>query len=167
MLFETLVREKIELKRNQILLGKSPVDDHVYYVYSGTVRAYIMVGDKEQNVRFAYTSEIFTHVDSFLQNVPSVYYIEAIKGCELGVIPKSVIMEWLNTSPDGMNIWNKMLVSQLLGSLEREIDLLIDKPEERLARVLLRSPRLFQEIPLKHIANYLRMTPETLSRIKK
>ncbi|MEO0734297.1 MAG: Crp/Fnr family transcriptional regulator, partial [Bacteroidota bacterium] len=33
-------------------------------------------------------------------------------------------------------------------------------------RVLARSPRLFQEIPAKYIANYLRMTPETLSRIR-
>jgi hypothetical protein len=33
--------------------------------------------------------------------------------------------------------------------------------------VFKRSPQLFQEIPNKHIASYLRMSPETLSRLKK
>ncbi|MCY7291948.1 MAG: Crp/Fnr family transcriptional regulator, partial [Ferruginibacter sp.] len=50
--------------------------------------------------------------------------------------------------------------------IDREIDLLITSPAERLKRVLARSPNLFQEIPLKYIASYLRMKPETLSRIR-
>ena len=43
---------------------------------------------------------------------------------------------------------------------------LISSPKERYERVLKRSPQLFQEIPNKHIANYLRMSAETLSRLK-
>ncbi len=54
-----------------------------------------------------------------------------------------------------------------LQQLEREIDILTKSPKERYERVLRRSPQLFQEIPNKHIANYLRMSPETLSRLKK
>jgi hypothetical protein len=49
--------------------------------------------------------------------------------------------------------------------MEREIDLLTTSPAERIARVRERSPQLFQEVPLKYIASYLRMTPETLSRM--
>ena len=46
-------------------------------------------------------------------------------------------------------------------------DILINSPMDRFQRVFKRSPQLFQEIPNKHIASYLRMTPETLSRLKK
>lgn len=53
------------------------------------------------------------------------------------------------------------------GEIEREIDILTFSPAERLNRVQERSPHLFQEIPSKYIAAYLRMTPETLSRIRK
>ena len=55
----------------------------------------------------------------------------------------------------------------ILQQLEREKDILTSSPIERYKRVLKRSPQLFQEIPNKYIADYLRMTPETLSRIKK
>ena len=48
-----------------------------------------------------------------------------------------------------------------------EIDILTNSPKERYKRVLKRSPQLFQEIPNRHIANYLRMSAETLSRLKK
>jgi CRP/FNR family transcriptional regulator, anaerobic regulatory protein len=56
--------------------------------------------------------------------------------------------------------------SLIVQQIEREVDLLTASPTERLARVLKRSPNLFQEVPLKYIASYLRMTPETLSRIR-
>lgn len=167
MKLESLVTSKIKIKRNELLLNTQSVDDRVFYLYEGTIRAYILIGEKEQNVRFAYSGEIFTHVDSFFQGTPSIYYLQAIKSCEIGIIPKATILDWVNVSTDRLVFWNQLLSHQLLGSLEREIDLLIEKPEERLARVLLRSPRLFQEIPLRHIANYLRMSPETLSRIKR
>ena len=60
-----------------------------------------------------------------------------------------------------------MLGELIYQQMERERDILTSSPLERYKRVLSRSPQLFQEIPNKHIASYLRMTPETLSRLKK
>jgi hypothetical protein len=61
---------------------------------------------------------------------------------------------------------DEFLEDLVLQQLEREKDLLINAPAERYERVLKRSPKLFQEVPNKYIANYLRMSPETLSRLK-
>ena len=54
-----------------------------------------------------------------------------------------------------------------LAFMGKEIDILTNPPKERYERVLKRNPQLFQEIPNRHIANYLRMSAETLSRLKK
>ena len=64
-------------------------------------------------------------------------------------------------------LWTQILENLVIQQMEREIDILTNSPKERYLRVLKRSPQLFQEIPNKHIANYLRMSPETLSRLKK
>lgn len=64
-------------------------------------------------------------------------------------------------------MWVKILENLVIQQMEREIDILTSSPKERYERVLKRSPQLFQHIPNRHIANYLRMTPETLSRLKK
>ena len=66
-----------------------------------------------------------------------------------------------------MKLWIAILENLVQQQMDREKDLLIDSPLERYNRVLKRSPKLFQEIPHKYIANYLRMSPETLSRLKK
>ncbi|MCH5717306.1 cyclic nucleotide-binding domain-containing protein [Niabella hibiscisoli] len=60
-----------------------------------------------------------------------------------------------------------MLEGLVVQQIEREKDLLIQSPRERYERVLKRSPQLFQEVANKYIAAYLRMSAETLSRLKK
>lgn len=76
-------------------------------------------------------------------------------------------MEIVNSKPEYIALYNQLLEQLVLQQMEREQDLLINSPEERYRRVLQRSPQLFQEVPHKYIASYLRMTPETLFRIKK
>ena len=61
--------------------------------------------------------------------------------------------------------WRQMTEQALLGRIEREIDLVTNSPKERINRLLQRSPHIFQLFPHKYIASYLRMTPETLSRM--
>jgi hypothetical protein len=73
----------------------------------------------------------------------------------------------MRSNPENMKLWINILEDLVLQQIEREKDLLINSPRERYERVLKRSPKLFQEIPNRHIANYLRMSPETLSRLKK
>ena len=82
------------------------------------------------------------------------------------VTTKKTFTEFINSSIDNLKLWSGILEDLVLQQIEREKDLLINSPKERYERVLKRSPQLFQEIPNKHIANYLRMSAETLSRLK-
>ena len=74
---------------------------------------------------------------------------------------------FLSHHPENARTWQALLEELILQLLEREKDLLTSSPAERYSRLLKRSPQLFQEISNRHIANYLRMSPETLSRLKK
>lgn len=76
-------------------------------------------------------------------------------------------MKFVHANVENKILWNKILEYLILQQMEREVDILLASPKERYERVLRRSPQLFQEIPHKYIASYLRMTPETLSRLKK
>ena len=82
------------------------------------------------------------------------------------IIPKQCLFEIVNEGPETLHQYSKLLEALIVQQMEREIDLLTESPIKRLQRVLERSPNLFQEVPLKYIASYLRMTPETLSRIR-
>ena len=159
--------KEIELKRNEFLGQMDVVDYHVYYIESGTVKVCLFIEDKEQIVRFGYKHNYLVHLDSFLTEKSTQFRIQAIKKCKLHRITKTAFQTFLSDSPENAKLWTRILEDLVLQQIDREIDLLTESPAERYNRVLKRSPQLFQEIPNKHIANYLRMTPETLSRLKK
>ena len=81
-------------------------------------------------------------------------------------ISKAGLVSLRNESDENLRQYIELLESLVTQQIDREIDLLITSPTQRLKRVLDRSPNLFQHVPLKYIASYLRMKPETLSRIR-
>ncbi len=156
----------ITLERNQYLKVKGSIDTNIYYVESGSLRIFVLDEYEEQTIRFGYAKSLIVSLDSFLTNKPSVFFIQAIKKTVLKVITKSQIDQFLQMETNQF-LWTKILENLVLQQLEREVDILTNSPKERYQRVLKRSPQLFQEIPHRHIANYLRMSAETLSRLKK
>jgi CRP-like cAMP-binding protein len=156
----------ITIDRNEFLKVKGSIDRNVYYVESGSLRAFVLDNCEEQIIRFGYKENLIVSLDSFLSGKPSDLFIQAIKKTVVRVITKSQFDTFLETESNRKE-WIKILENLVLQQIEREIDVLTTSPKERYERVLRRSPQLFQEIPNRHIANYLRMSAETLSRLKK
>lgn len=156
----------ITIDRNEFLKVKGSIDTNLYFVESGSLRIFVLDDYEEQTIRFGYKDNLIVSLDSFLTGKPSDFFIQAIKKTVLKVVTKQQINDFLKTE-NNRNLWTTILENLVLQQMEREIDILTNSPKERYQRVLQRSPQLFQEIPLRHIANYLRMSAETLSRLKK
>jgi CRP-like cAMP-binding protein len=161
-----LSEKTITIERNEFLKVKGSIDTNVYFVESGSLRVFILDNCEEQIIRFGYKDNLIVALDSYLTGKPSDFYIQAIKKSVVNVIPKHKIDAFLNTEKN-MVLWTKILENLVVQQMEREVDILTSSPKERYQRVLKRSPQLFQEVPHRHIANYLRMSAETLSRLKK
>ena len=160
-----LSNQTITIGRNEFLKVKGSIDTNIYYVESGSLRVFILDEYEEQTIRFGYKENLIVSLDSFLTGKPSDFFIQAIKKTTVKVVTKQQMDTFFKTSEN--NLWTNILEGLILQQMEREIDLLTNSPKERYQRVLRRSPQLFQEIPNRHIANYLRMSAETLSRLKK
>lgn len=158
---------EIEVKRNQFISVPGETNTNMYFVVDGSLRVFIEDEVEEHTIRFGYQNSFITALDSFLKDIPSTFYIQAIKKCTLKVISKESYLKCINTSIKNKEIWQQLLQEFVYQQIERENDLIIYSPQKRFDRVFKRSPHLFQEIPQKYIASYLRMTPETLSRILK
>ena len=161
-----LSEKTITIDRNEFLKVKGSIDTNIYYVESGSLRIFILDDYEEQTIRFGYKDNIIVSLDSFFAGKPSDLFIQAIKKTVIKVVTKQQIDKFLETESN-RNLWTKILENLIIQQMEREIDILTNSPKERYERVLKRSPQLFQEIPKRHIANYLRMSAETLSRLKK
>lgn len=155
------------LSRNEHLKVRGSIDTKLYFVKSGSLRVYVVDEFEEHTIRFGYQGSFITALDSFITGQPSDFYIQALKKTELKMITKTAYTSFMQSDPENLLLWHKILEQLVYQQMERERDILTSSPVERYKRVLKRSPQLFQEIPHKYIASYLRMTPETLSRIKK
>jgi CRP/FNR family transcriptional regulator, anaerobic regulatory protein len=154
------------LSKDQILLKEGQVESQLYRIDSGAIRVFLLSEYEEVNIRFGYTGSIINSLASFLTQQPSAFYIEALRKTEIKMLSRDQLLAFINQSNVHQRGYTQFLEAAFAQQIDREIDLLTASPADRLARVLKRSPNLFQEIPLKHIASYLRMTPETLSRIR-
>ena len=162
-----LFEKEITLKRNEYLKTAGSIDTNVYLVTEGSLKVFIEYGAEEHIIRFGYVHNIIASLDSFLSGKPSEFCIQALRKTRVKIISKKTLSCFLSKDTERMKLWIALLEHLVLQQIEREKDLLISSPRERYLRVLKRSPLLFQHIPNKHIANYLRMKPETLSRLKK
>jgi CRP-like cAMP-binding protein len=159
--------QTIELKRNDFLIKEGQTERHVYLVELGALRVILLTEHEEQTIRFGYQNSIINSLSSFFKSTPSAFYIQAIRQTKVVAIPKDSFNSFINLNLENLEVYTQILEDLITQQIEREIDILTTSPLERLKRVEARSPQLFQEIPAKYIAAYLRMTPETLSRIRK
>jgi len=160
-----IAKEKT-ISKGDFLIKEGEVERNLYRVEKGAIRVFYLSEFEEQTIRLGYEGSFITSLSSFIKGTPSEFYIDALRKTTLKVIPKEHLLNLVNVNTENMKQYIQLLEDLITQQIEREVDLLITSPIERLNRVLNRSPNLFQQIPLKYIASYLRMKPETLSRIR-
>jgi len=158
---------QVNIKRHEFLKMQGTIDSNIYFIKSGSLKISLYNNSEEQIIRFGYAGNIVVSLDSFISGQKSDFVMQAIKKSELLVAGKDDFTDFIHSSEQNLIIYTKMLEDLVLQQMTRERDLLIHSPRERFENLFARNPKLFQVIPNRHIANYLRMSPETLSRLKK
>lgn len=166
-LIEDLFSEAVQFPKNHLIKKEGSTDTNIYFIEEGSLRIFIRNENEEQTIRLGYKHNIMGALDSFFNEKPSDFCIETLKKTKIRIARKADFISYISQNRERLLWWQKKLEDLILQQIEREKDLLINTPKQRYENVLKRSPELFQEIPHKHIANYLRMAPETLSRLKK
>lgn len=157
----------LNLNRGDFLIKRGQVERHTYLIESGAVAVKLFKKSESHTIRFGYRGSFLNSIPSFFDDSPSLFDIVAIRKTRVKAFAKSRLFEIVQSAPELKDAYISILENLATQFVEREIDLLASSPAERYQRVLERSPQLFEEIPLRHIADYLRMTPETLSRLRK
>lgn len=161
-------QEERVLKRGENLLRPGQLERHVYFVLEGSLRIYFPTDEGEEIcIGFGYPGNILSAIPSFLNEEPSEFGISALRKSKLLQISKKKLYTLRESSVTIDKIWQHSMEQALVGLIERESAMLIKDPRKRLNKLLKRSPHIFQYVPQKYIASYLRMSPETLSRIFK
>lgn len=157
----------LKAKRNEHLTQIGKVEHYFYFVHDGVLRGYSFNDGNEVTVGFSYNGDYSGAYDSFLEQTPSDFAIQAISDADLLRIHYTDLMK-LYDKYKCMERWGKIFNSNILiGMARRQVEARSYSAEEKFERLAKDSPHIFQLVSQKHLASYLGMTPETFSRLRK
>ncbi len=151
---------------HQIMPGQ--MEEYIYFIISGATRIYhISAKGEDITLAFSYDNTFTGDYGSFLTRRKATFYNQAVSDCHL-LRCKYIDINELHDKYQKMERWTRLGLEELLvGMLVRQVEMLSAPAEERFARLLRQSPHCFQLYTQKHIASYLGIQPETLSRLKR
>jgi CRP-like cAMP-binding protein len=156
-----------KLKKGEILLNYGEIAKNNYFVISGCLRNYsIDEYGGEHIIVFAaadwWTSDLY----SYLTETPSENIIDALVPTEVFEIRKEDMEEVFTKIPKFERFFRILYQNAMVNHLHRIQQIMSIPAEERYQYFIKRYPNIYSEIPLKHIAAYLGISPEFLSKIR-
>lgn len=160
--------EKESLAKNQILVRQGEVCKALYFVEEGMGRSYYLKENgKEITQWFFDVGKFMTSADSFFQQIPSLYYLEVIENAVVYSISKTDL-DMLFKRYHKMEKLGRLVAIEMLTKMVNKLNAIqFQTARERYDYMLTEFPDIAYQVPLGHIASYLGMTQETLSRIRK
>ena len=160
--------EKIILKKNTTLLEVAETVTNQYYVLEGCLRTYFIdhLG-KEHTLQFAINDWWISDYTAFFSGTKAIMTIECIQDAKLYRISKQDMDELYVKVPQLETFFRRKMEKAFASFQKRILASLAQPAKERYASFITTYPNIEQNVKNYHIASYLGITTESLSRIRK
>lgn len=158
--------EQVILSKNDFLVAEGKICRHLYFLQHGALRGFYNLDGKEVTHWFAFEDDFVTSFHSFITQEPSVENIQLLEGSILWGISKSNLDALMNQYHELERLVRIAYEKYYLRLEERFVNAHFKTATERYQNLLLQTPSLVSRVSLGHIASYLGISQETLSRIR-
>lgn len=156
----------VRVKKSTLLLREGQFINTSYYLYKGCIREYYLRDGEEKTVAFYTAGDIIADGGSKLNNARSSVNWECVCESIVSVYPVSVEKEMYRRFPRLESMCRIETEKQYSNYKTAMNTYLSTSPVERYENLVKTKPEIFQLVPLYHIASYLGVKPESLSRIR-
>lgn len=156
------------LTKKEYLLKQNDRNDSIGFIAKGMFR-YTCIDSlgNEHIVGYSLEKEFVGEYTANLCNRESLVNIQAIIDSDVYIVRYSDILKLLNSSMKYQRLGRIAAEQLFVMTYRRLIDSYCSTPEERYIDLMKRYPNLKELIPLKEIASFIGITPETLSNIRR
>lgn len=156
------------LNKKQFLQHQGDITQYETFVTKGCLRTYYLDQQGQEHiVQFALEGWWIGDLYSFLTQHPSRYTIQALEDCELLQIDKNSLEELYQQVPKLERFFRIIIQNAFIASTNRILSSMSQTAEERYLEFIGKYPDIEQRVPQYHVAAYLGVTAEFLSRIRK
>ena len=156
----------VHFPKNATIVEEGEISSKMYFIIKGAARAFYFHQEKEYTDWFMFENMFMCSLLSFFGGLPSAQTIEALEPSDMLVLTREQL-NFLCDKHHDMQKLNSLILTYGLVSLQQNIiDQRFRTAQERYVVLLRNLPQIIQRVPLKHIASYLGVTQETLSRIR-
>jgi CRP-like cAMP-binding protein len=148
-------------------LKRGQVCHNLGFVLSGAFRVYYEDEDREANTHFIFANDFAAEYGSFLNQTASRYSIQALAPCMLIEFGFEALQEAYAKSHGWERLGRLIAEAAYTRSRKRAESFLFLDGEGRYLQAIREEPDLFRQVPLYHIASYLGLERESLSRIRR
>ncbi|MET3982084.1 CRP-like cAMP-binding protein [Mucilaginibacter sp. UYP25] len=158
----------IAVPKKSWLLQQGQVCKYVYFLTRGIFRMYYVdLEGNEINCRFTTKNNFLVDFQSFLSQQQSRYYWQAMEDSELMAFRYEDVQQ-LYLQSISWEKFGRLIAERVYQQLNERIEMLqFLSPEERYLHLMQTRPELFSQVSQFHIASYLGIKPESLSRLRK
>lgn len=153
-------------KKGNFLLKEGKICRNLHIVKTGFIRAFYNDDGKEMTTGFAFENDFCMSISSFIAQNPSFENFETMEDVATFSIDYDNLQMLYKTFPE-FNQIGRLLTERYYIELEnRSRSLQFFTAKKRYQQLLEEQPQLLQRVSLGHIASFLGISQETLSRIR-
>lgn len=158
--------EEVCFRKREIIVREGTKNANLYLIKKGVWRAHYFKDGVDNTIWFASEGEVAFSVWGYAEYAYLQVSIEAMSDSVAYCISGRELNNLYASSIGLANLGRRLMEQQLLTIENWLISGGNPRAKERYLTLIKETPELLQHVPLKHIASYLWVTPQSLSRIR-
>ena len=162
------VFQSCEISKNTIAQREFTIPKNLYFIQSGYMRLYYLNENGEEvTTRISKPTDFITPFLQFIHQRPSKYITASITDCQVLAVSGDNLRKLIGRS-ERFQEFSILIFEEAIEFIEKRADNLATLDAEQRYKLFIKNHTdILQNVPLKYIASYLGIKPESLSRIRK
>ena len=152
--------------KGEIILAEGDICREFLYIHKGMLRQFYFKKDKQLTEHIGVEGGMVMCIESLFKEEPTHLQIEALENTIVFALPKKNLEEVALHNVNIQILYRKILEESLIQSHIPADLVRFESAYDRYKKLCHLQPQIIMRAPLLHIASYLQMTPETLSRVR-
>ena len=155
-----------DFRKGTELFHPGPPPDRLYFLEAGLARAYRLVRGEDITSAFYGVNSFCFDSLSIVAQVPTELHFECLTDVQAHEILIPDLNRLFRRVPATERLGRRINEDLVCGLTERLRAFQMDDLRTRYLSLLRQNPELIQQVPQRHIATYLGVKPESLSRMR-